>query len=87
MEGLIKGLIDVALGNDGREEERRGGEHGSESEHSRSTWAQVCGFSFWDLFWWVFEGEIGVVNGVCCRWCRGMIRRRKMIMGIHGGGR
>lgn len=53
MEGLIKGLIDAALGNDDREDERSG-ERGSESERSRSTWAQVCGFFFLNLFLVVF---------------------------------
>lgn len=40
MEGLIKGLIDVALGhNDNRDEETNSSE--SREEQSRSTWAQV----------------------------------------------
>lgn len=40
MEGLIKGLIDVALGHDdNRDEETNSSE--SREEQSRSTWAQV----------------------------------------------
>lgn len=41
MEGLIKGILDVALGGD----ERRGGGGGNDDEgnsRSRSTWAGVC---------------------------------------------
>lgn len=45
MDGLIKGLIDVALGggnNDGGERrENREGSQSSSDQRSRSTWAEV----------------------------------------------
>ncbi|XP_047323077.1 poly(U)-specific endoribonuclease-A-like [Impatiens glandulifera] len=40
MDGLIKGLIHVALGNDERDDDRRDSE--PRDERSRSTWAQVA---------------------------------------------
>lgn len=42
MEGLIKGLADVAFGGG---DERRGGDD-ERDERPRSTWANVCPISF-----------------------------------------
>lgn len=40
MEGLIKGLIDVAIGNDGDNNDQQSPSQ-SREDRSRSTWAQV----------------------------------------------
>lgn len=40
MEGLIKGLVDVALGG-GRDRDDREEEQRSRDERSRSSWAEV----------------------------------------------
>lgn len=55
MEGLIKGLIDVALGHDNKDDEDSNPQ--ARDERSRSSWAQVSNpftlkeeFLFWLLF-------------------------------------
>lgn len=54
MEGLIKGLINVALGGEEQQGERRRDERDSQSheERSRSTWAEVIADH--DLFFFLF---------------------------------
>jgi poly(U)-specific endoribonuclease len=41
MEGLIKGLIDVALGNDHNNQDNNNDDRQSRDERSRSSWAEV----------------------------------------------
>jgi hypothetical protein len=65
MEGLIKGLIDVALGHNNRDDEE------PRDERSRSTWAEVSttlpSFAFH-----LFTVELRSVTGAKMRrWCPG----------------
>lgn len=65
MEGLIKGLIDVAIGHD--DDNNNNNEQSapqSRDERSRSTWAQVpLGFVIVDLVFNMFCDDLGL--GLC----------------------
>lgn len=87
MEGLIKGLIDVALGAVGNDDDDRHSGSQNPDERSRSTWAQVSTIipllAFLDCL---------LIPFILCRWCPGRrIRMKKRtaavgraIIGVSG---
>lgn len=79
MEGLIKGLMDVALGVADKDEES------GRDERSRSTWAQVSTHSLPPLIFVANPKGIKLI-GKMRRWCPGsrimMIKRAVVTVGM-----